>query len=104
MRSVDDPTTFAKTETQLSEEVKNIFFHPFGSAEAASVLLFEVLFEKCQRQNSCKWKFKKPSSPHLQHKKLGVCQGSTDVRFKSNQMLEYSTRYFYKMTGKAKRG
>ena len=79
------------------------FFHPFGSAEAASVLLFEVLFEKCQRQNSCKWKFKKPSSPHLQHKKLGVCQGSTDVRLKSNQMLEYSTRYFYKMTGKAKR-
>ena len=50
-----------------------------------------------------KWKYKKPSSPHLQHKKLGVCQGSTDVRFKSNQMLEYSTRYFYKKTGKAKR-
>ena len=90
MRSVDDPTTFAKTETQLSEEVKNIFFHPFGSAEAAS-------------KAKLKWKYKKRSSPHLQHKKLGVCQGSTDVRFKSNQMLEYSTRYFYKITGKAKK-
>ena len=40
VRSVDDPTTFAKTETQLSEEVKNIF----------STLLARLRLR--QRQNS----------------------------------------------------